>query len=81
MKGEGDMGKGKPKGIKKKFLMEHWGVSSLDELVDKVSKDSKIIYQENDNINHEEIELFMQLDAEDLDYLIEKSMEIAKTKL
>jgi hypothetical protein len=52
----------------------------LDELVDKVSKDSKIIYQENDNINHGEIELFMQLDAEDLDYLIEKSIEIAKNK-
>ena len=75
------MGKDKPRTVKKKFLMEHWGVSSLDELAEKFSKEpQKEICQENDNINHEEIELFMQLDAEDLDYLIEKSISISKNK-
>ena len=75
------MGKGKPKTIKKKFLMEHWGVSSLDELAEKLSKEPlQETYQENDNINHAEIELFVQLDAEDPDYLIEKSTSISKNK-
>ena len=73
------MGKGMPRTVKKKFLMEHWGVSSLDELAEKLIKEPlQETYQENDNINHEEIELFMQLDAEDLDYLIEKSISISK---
>ena len=76
------MGKSKPRGVKKSFLMEHWGVSSLDELAEKLSKEPpKETYQENDNINNEEIELFMQLDAEDLDYLIERYTSILeKTK-
>ena len=73
------MGKRKPKGIKKNFLMEQWGVSSLDELAEKLSKEPpKEIYQENDNLNHAATDLFMQLDAEDLDYLIEKSILISK---
>ena len=64
------MGKGKPRKVKQNFLMEHWGVSTLDELAEKLSKEPpKETYQENDNINKEEIELFMQLDMEDIDYL------------
>ena len=53
--------------------MEHWGVSTLDELAEKFSREPlKETYQEDDTINNEEIELFMQLDMEELDYLIEK---------
>ena len=75
------MGKGKPKGVKKSFLMEHWGVSSWDELAEKLSKEQlKETYQENDNINDKEVEMFMQLDMEDLDYLIEKYTSILEKK-
>ena len=67
------MGKGKPGKVKREFLMEHFGVETLDELAEKLnSQDKKQVVQENDNVDRCAIDLFMQLDAEDIDCLIEK---------
>ena len=57
--------------------MEHWGVSSLDELAEKISKEPpKETYQDNENLHKDETELFMQLDIEDIDYLIQKNISL-----